>query len=288
MKRTKDRLSAKGVEALVKKAVPGRHADGGGLYLAISPQGHARWTFLYKRGPKQTEIGIHTARSRQGLAALADARAAAARFRDMLTQGIAPKVGKRPVVTMTFADCADAAMKTRKWRHPKTSKQWRHQLTVHCASIRDVPVIEITKDHVVSVLEPLWSTKQVTAVNLRSRIEFVLGWATANKHRSGDNPARWKNNLQFFLPSPAAPVKHFAAMDYRDTPNFVAKLQQQKSVPALALEFLIHTACRLNEVLGAKWDEIELNSNDGPVWTIPGSRMKMAKEHRVPLSARCV
>jgi Arm DNA-binding domain len=183
MKRSIGRLSAKKVEALVKKGAVGRHADGGSLYLSISPSGNARWTFLYKRGAKQSEIGVHPDRAR-GLASLVEARAAAARFRDMLRDGLDPKVSKRPTATMTFAECVREAMKLKTWRHPKSSHQWRMTLTKYCASIQDVPVREITKDHIVACLLPRWSTRQVTAMNLRSRIEYVLAWATAKKHRS--------------------------------------------------------------------------------------------------------
>jgi integrase len=104
----------------------------------------------------------------------------------------------------------------------------------------------------------------------------------------GDNPARWKNCLEFELKEPAPSDNHHAAMDWRNVPTFVSRLRERDGVPSLALEFLILTACRVNEVLGACWGEIDLDHLDGPIWEIPGIRMKRGKPHRVPLSPRCI
>src|SRR5258708_22116846 len=250
MARNLNRLSARKVETLRR---PGRHADGGGLYLSISPTGHRRWVFMYKRGARQTESGVHPDRAR-GLAPLADARSSAARFREMLEQGLDPKMSKRPTATMTFADCVREAMKIKPWRHWKTPLQWRMTLTDYCASIQDVPIGEVTKEHIVACLMPLGEMRPRTAENLRGRIEFVVAWATAKGHRKGDNPARWKNCLEFELSKPKSSDKHHAAMDWRNVPSFVSRLRERENVTiqvleynaslraALVLEFLILTA----------------------------------------------
>jgi integrase len=113
----------------------------------------------------------------------------------------------------------------------------------------------------------------------------VLGYAIVSKLRSGDNPARWKNHLQTLLGGTRRSVEHHAALSFIDAPAFLAELRQQKSTSASALEFLILTAARTGEVIGARWSEINLNQN---TWTIPKERMKSKVDHRVPLCARAI
>jgi integrase len=114
----------------------------------------------------------------------------------------------------------------------------------------------------------------------------VLDFAKAHKLRSGENPASWRGNLALILPKRQKLSRgHHAAMPYGDLPEFIAKLRVTESIHALALEFLILTAGRAGEVLGATWDEIDI---DAKVWVIPASRMKAGREHRIPLSGRAV
>jgi integrase len=138
---------------------------------------------------------------------------------------------------------------------------------------------------VLSAVEPIWKTKPETASRVRGRIESILDWAKARGYRDGENPARWRGHLDHLLPARnrVCRVKHFAALPYAELPVLMAKLRDQQGVPAAGLEFLILTAARTNEVLGARWDEI-----DGNVWTVPAGRMKAGKPHRVPLSDRAV
>ena len=147
----------------------------------------------------------------------------------------------------------------------------------------DVAAIE-TAD-VLRALEPIWKSKSITADRTRGRIEQVIDWAVVRGHRpAGTNPAKWKGHLDQVLPPPRqlAPIVHHAAMPYRDVPAFMIALRAHDTVPARALEFLIHTAARSNEVLGAKWSEIDFA---GKIWVVPASRMKAKREHRVPLSS---
>jgi integrase len=118
---------------------------------------------------------------------------------------------------------------------------------------------------------------------VRGRIESILDFAKARGWREGENPSRWKGNLEFVLPKRAkvAGVVHHAALPYAELPEFVAELRQRDGIAARALEFLILTAARSGEVLGATWAEVDL---EGRLWTVPGSRMKAGREHRVPLS----
>jgi integrase len=132
-------------------------------------------------------------------------------------------------------------------------------------------------------LEPIWTEKTETASRVRGRIESVLDWAKARGYREGENPARWRGHLENLVParSKIARVEHHAALPYTEIANFMAELREQEGVAALALELTILTAARTGEVLGARWDEINL---DGRLWIVPGERMKTGKEHRVPLS----
>jgi integrase len=133
----------------------------------------------------------------------------------------------------------------------------------------------------------LWDAVPPTAARVRNRIEAVLDWATVRGYRSGDNPARWDGHLDQILPSPQKlqPPQHLAALPYQELPAFMAKLRAIQGVTARALEFTILNAARTNEVIGARWDEINLKD---AVWIVPAERMKANKEHRVPLSARAM
>jgi len=151
--------------------------------------------------------------------------------------------------------------------------------------MRDKPVAEIGVEDVLGVLKPLWATKPVTAARTRDRMERVLDAAKAKGHRTGENPARWKGNLKDLLPKRRHVVSHHKAIPYADVPAFITKLRAFEGVGGSALEFAVLTAARPGEVLGARWPEIDLEAK---VWTVPGARMKGGREHRVPLSPRCL
>jgi integrase len=160
------------------------------------------------------------------------------------------------------------------------------------AVVGKLGVDEIDTAAVLGVLKPIWNRIPETASRVRSRIEAVIDFAKAHKWRSGpggaslENPAVWRGTLAHILPKQQKLTRgHHAAMPYGDVPEFVRKLRKLKSPPALALEFLILTAARSGEALGATWGEIDL---DGRVWIIPAARMKAGLVHRVPLSPRIV
>jgi integrase len=115
--------------------------------------------------------------------------------------------------------------------------------------------------------------KPETASRVRGRIEMILDWATARGYRQGDNPARWRGHLNKLLPdkTKVRAVEHFAALPYAEISEFMVGLRRQEGIAARALEFAILTAARTGEVLGATWQEIDLEARQ---WTIPASRMK--------------
>jgi integrase len=279
MARKINRLNARAVATITKH---GRHADGGGLYLSISPNGGRRWVFLYRWHGKPTEIGFGSARD----VTLARARELAGQARGKLAEDINPKDARKPSEGATFGECADRVIEAMRpsWRNGKHAAQWEMTLRDYAAPLRRLPADKITTDDVLSVLKPLWSNKPETASRLRGRIERVLDAAKAQGLRSGENPARWRGHLDQLLPKRQRLTRgHHAAMSYADVPAFMGNLQSRQATAALALEFAILTAGRSGEVLGAKWAEFDL---DRAVWTVPAQRMKAGREHRVPLSRR--
>lgn len=281
MARKINRLNARAVAIITKH---GRHADGGGLYLSISPNGGRRWVFLYRWHGKPTEIGFGSARD----VTLARARELAGQARTKLAEKINPKDGRKPTDGATFGECADRVIQAMRpsWRNSKHAAQWEMTLREYAAPLRRLPVDKIGTDDVLSALKPLWNEKPETASRLRGRIERVLDAAKAQGLRTGDNPARWRGHLDQLLPKRQRLTRgHHAAMRYVDVPAFMAELQSRPATAALALEFAILTAARSGEVLGARWEEFDL---DRALWTVPAARMKAGREHRVPLSRRAL
>jgi integrase len=188
----------------------------------------------------------------------------------------------------TFGQCAEElfASKKKGWRSAKGAAQWIGSLKVHCEPVWDMPVESIDTDAVLTVLHPIWNKIPETASRVRGRIESVLNYAKASKLRSGENAAAWRGHLEMILAKRLRLSKlHFAAMDYRDVPDFIVKLRKSTSIHAAALEFIVLTACRSAEGLGARWSEIDLAAK---IWTIPAARMKSGIEHRVPLSRHAI
>ncbi len=261
-------------------STPGRHSDGGGLYLAISPSGARSWVFMWKTGNKRREMGLGSIRD----VPLAKARQRAADARQKLADRKDPLASRDRPRAMTFGEAADALIESMSpsWRSKKHHKQWSTSLSGYCADLRKMPVAAVRTDDVIEVLKPIWRAKSETASRLRGRIERVLDFARARGQRSGENPARWRGHLDALLPRPAKLTRgHHKAMSFKDVPEFLEVIRCRGGVTALALEFVILTAGRSNEVLGARWDEFDLSKR---VWIVPAARMKAGREHRIPLS----
>ena len=190
------------------------------------------------------------------------------------------------VKVMTFKECAEAYIATNQdgWKNLVHARQWPASLKTYVYPvIGHLGVQAVDLGLVMRCIEPIWTTKPETASRVRGRIERVLGWATVKGYRQGDNPARWQKHLENLLPAPAKvrPVEHHAALPYPEIAAFMAELRSEEGVAARALVFTILTAARTSGVIGARWDEVNVAER---LWTIPGSRMKAGKEHRVPLS----
>ena len=297
MARTMHKLTAIEAETISK---PGRHSDGGGLYLSISSEGRRRWVFLYTWRGKLREAGLGRAKEKKtrdlesrDAVSLKVARDKAAEGRELVRRGVDPisewnKPG--PERVPTFGEVADNFLEVQKpaWRNDKHKAQWAMTLTRYCKQIRETPVNEIDTEAVLLVLKPLWTRAPETASRLRGRVEAVLDAAKARGFigRNEANPARWRGHLDKLLPKRSKLTRgHHAAMEYARLPAFLADLRTRPATAARALEFCILTATRSGEALAARWDEIDI---DAKVWTVPAARTKAAREHKVPLTDRAL
>jgi len=277
------RLSARKVDTVT---TPGRYADGDGLYLVVDPSGAKRWLFFFPWQGKRKEMGLGNLTSTP----LASARLKAAEARQLVSAGTNP-IAARSLAERaskasgtTFGSFADNLVDEieQGFRNDKHRAQWRMTLRVYAAPLRAKRLDDVQTEDVLEVLRPIWRSKPETASRLRGRIERVLDAAKAQGLRSGENPARWRGHLSVLLPKPDKLRRgHHKAMPYDAVPAFVARLRASGGVGAAALEFLILTAARTGEVIGARWDEVDL---DEAVWVVPTDRMKAGREHRVPLA----
>jgi integrase len=282
------RLSATQV---AKEARPGRHRDGGGLGLHIRENGSAQWVLIFQRHGRKREMGLG---SRETVT-LKQARERAHEARSKLAAGIDPINDRlaarrqeaaaaaqlqtvRQVAALFFAKHEARWVKFGDWKRS-------FDLYVHPV-IGNVAIADVGVSHVLRVVEPIWHRIPETAKRVLGRLEELIDFARiAGLRREDANPARWKGGLDAVLPPPSKikPTEHHAALHYRDLPAFMAKLRAEPGVAARALEFLALTGTRMSEARFARWSEIE-----GGVWTIPTERMKMRREHRVPLSPRAL
>jgi integrase len=271
---------------VAKLREPGRYAVGHGAYLQVSEWGTKAWIFRYVRNGKARHVGMGSAI----YVTLSEARERAFEYRRMLVAGIDPLEAKRTatheqriaaVRAKSFKQCALEYIAAHEagWRGDGSRRQWVESLHKHVfPRIGDMPVAKIDIAAVLSVLDAMHDIPE-TQNRVRHRIASVLDWAAARELRAHDNPARRPK----LLPPRKRHVEHFAAMDYRQLPSFMAQLRAQSGASARCLELMILTASRPGETLGARWSEIE-----GDVWTIPDSRMKSGRPHRVPLSSPAV
>ena len=275
--------------AVTKATKPGYIGDGAGLWLQVSASGSKSWIFRFTINGKQREMGlgaVHTL-------TLTEARAKAKECRMLMLDGKDPLDTRKATrlaealeraKMMTFDQCATAYIAAHRsgWKNDKHASQWTNTLATYASPvIGALPVAAVDTSLVVKVLSPIWLTKTETATRLRGRIESVLGWATTSGFREGDNPARWRGHLENLLASPkkTAKVVHHPALPWQEVGQFIADLRQRQGIAARAVEFAILTATRSGEVRGATWAEV-----DAGLWVIPAERMKMGREHRVPLS----
>ncbi len=277
---------------------PGKHAVGGvaGLCLNVTDTGARSWILRRSIAGKRHEIGL-------GSFPTVSLKRARELARDMVAEivsggdplqsrreqrdAIRRAEGRRISFDDAFETYYQQKLKG-ELANEKHKAQWRSTLQAYASPvIGNLPVAEVSLDQVLKILQPIWSEKTVTASRLRGRIEAVLDWARVNGLREGENPARWKGNLDKILPSPSRvkTEENHPAVSLKDAPSWFASLRGRAGIAALALQFLTLTAARSGEVRGATWGELDL---DQQLWTIPAARMKAKRDHRVPLSKMAV
>jgi integrase len=251
----------------------------------------------YLRAGKRRDLGLGPLEQidhKRAMVLASDARA-------LLLKGIDPIDDRKAKVDadkaklaarISFSEATEEyiAFHEHAWRGGDSAKQWRSSLTRYAFPVLgNLSLSDIETAHIQRVLRPIWLKIPVTADRVRNRIESILSWGTANGYRKSDtpNPARWDGHLSELFPSPkkVANVQHHDALPYDDVPAFFQQLASNDSIVARALEFTVLTACRSGEVLQAKWNEIDLPKK---LWTVPASRTKAGREHRVPLSRQAV
>ena len=294
------RITQKQLDQIIREGKVKRHSCGDNLYLNITKSGTANWTIVYDIAGKRQSKGIG-AYSRTSNT-LGMARTKSDSYRVMIKQGSDPKVEEKKELSLkeaksqyqenTFEKIAYDTYEQKRtgWTNQKHNKQWIKTLETYAFPVMGhLPISEVTTNHVLAVLTPIWNTKTETADRVRGRIEAVITRAEALGLREGKNPAQWRGHLSGLVTS-AAKVKqalapkeerHHPALDYRHLPAFMDALAHQGGMGARALEVCILCATRTTETLHATWGEFDLSER---LWVIPARRMKGKKEHRVPLS----
>jgi integrase len=301
--RTLNRLS----DRRAKTAPSGMHADGGGLWLQVSPGPgdmlNRSWVFRFATGEVITsKAGKQRGREREmGLGSLdtvslAEAREKAADCRKLRERGLDPIEARRTqranaaaaqAKAMTFRQCAERYIIAHEstWKNAKHRQQWTNTLSTYAYPVAGaLAVADVDRGMVMKILEPIWETKPETASRLRGRIESVLDWAKVSGYRDGDNPARWKGHLEYLL-SAKPKAERQPSLAYGELPGFLAELRSRDAGSAMALEFLILTVSRTGEVIGMRGEEVDFAKK---LWIVPEGRMKGEREHRVPLSSAAI
>jgi len=311
MSKSLHRLTVKQIDA----ATPGTaNADGGGLLYRATSKGAGKWSFKFVSPDadfraKQTAKGRKSFQRTAGLGAypnvtLAAARDKAAAARALLAKGIDPiedELRAAEIIrqrgeelaqqttnqAMTFGHYADEyflPFVLPGFSNPAHIQQWQATFATHASALRNKSLATITREDVLAILRPIWTAKTVTASRSRQRIERLFAHAIQNGYYRGDNPASWRQ-FDATLPPPRVEPRHHPAVPHEQVADFVTSIRakQADSLAALMLEWITLAACRTGEARFATWSEIDL---DRKVWAIPAGRMKMRRDHVVPITGR--
>ncbi|MGV8860310.1 MAG: tyrosine-type recombinase/integrase [Pseudomonas sp.] len=286
------KLTAKQLDSL---STPGTYEDGEGLRIQVKPNGKKYWVLRFQLAGKRREMGLGA----YPAIGLKEARQKSSDRRRLLRDGIDPLQARdteravqlaaeqqRKSKAITFQDVSADYIEAHRasWKNVKHAQQWTNTLTTYAAPIiGDLATNQITTEHILNILKPIWASKAETANRVRNRIELVLDAAKARGLREGENPARWRGHLDKLLPpsSKAKRTQNHPALPYSELSRFIQALNSIEGQSAYALKMTILTACRTSEVLAANWSEVDLKAK---LWSIPAERMKAGKVHTVPLS----
>ena len=269
--------------AFIRKAPPGRHADGNGLYLYVQPSGARSWVQRLVIRGRRRELGLGST----ALVPLAEAREKAWSNRKLAREGGDPLAEKRRAsAAPTFREAAARVVEQQRagWRDPNYPRVWTKNLERYAfGRIGDALVGEVTGSDVFEVLEPIWHAKPPTARTVLRRMRAVFEWSVAMELRA-TNPC---DRVERILGPQYDTVEHMRALPHCDVARALAKVRASDAaeVVKLGFEFLVLTVARWGEVRWAVWPEINLPQR---VWTVPAGRMKARREHRVPLCSRAL
>lgn len=287
----RDRLKALQVKRIEE---PGVYHDGGGLYLQVSPAGTKSWLFRYRLHSRMREMGLGSFKD----FSLAEARERARLQRQLVADKIDPieqrdarsQAAKEVAAQeISFEECARNyhEQEAVHWKNPKHRDQWINTLRDYAFDkIGNRKVHTVGKTEILAVLPPIWKTKPETASRVRQRMRAILEWAAAKDLYPNYPHGIW-DQIAKALGKRDSERTHHAACPYAEVSKLVTAVKESNSqdIVKLAFEFTILTAARSGETRGAKWSEIKW---DDRLWVIPDSRMKAKKEHRVPLTTRCL
>ena len=284
-----------------------RYGDGGGLYLHVNAQGRKSWIYRWKVAGKAHEMGLggfSDSNKDDCRKSLIGARERAEECREMVAAGKNPKMERdraktKDLVEPTFWECVERYYadkielktlpngKTSGLRNAKSRQHFLMTMREYAKPLNKVKVSQITIDHVLQALRPIWDVKRETASKTQGRIERVLSYATAMGWRSGPNPAQWTKGLDNILPPKptAKEQRHFPALAYSELPDFMDKLRDREGVTARLTEFAILTVARSKQARLAKFQDIDFETG---IWSAPANDMKGGELHTVPLCSRAL
>ena len=291
------RLNPKQVEHLSE---PGRYLDSDGLYLVISTTGSKSWLLRYQLGGKRRDMGLGpfpTVKLKAARLAATEARSLIMQGRDPLDERKAEQQRQKDqrladkAKSVTFKSLAldyhrsHCLHVTDGWRKGWLSKLERYVYPV----MGELPPGQVQTEHVLRVLQPIWSEKPRTASEVRSQIENVLDSAKSLSLRSGENPARWRGHLENLLSRAdkkrAVQVTNHPSLPWRALPAFMDRLSAANDRDSKALQLVILTAARAGMVRLAKWDEFDL---EAATWNLPAERMKARQAFSIPLPKQAI
>lgn len=280
MSRTLNKLSATRVKALRD---PGRHSDGGGLYLRIRPSGARSWIFNYSDNGRRRDLGLGGYTD----VTLAQARVRASACRSAIAEGRPPSSALESRRDVTFKEASQCyiAMRASDWRSAKTHYKWDMFLQRYGRTLMPLACKDIRREDVEAALRPHWVRINHSARYFRSMIESILDYATVKGWREGDNPARWKGNLEHVLARKKPRTHHNKAVTIDAAPKLYRQLTTSNRMGMRCTAFVLLTAARNGEARQASWDQIDWKTQ---VWTVPGDHMKRELDHAVPLSRQAI
>lgn len=270
----------------VQTAKAGKHSDGNGLFLLVKETGGKSWVLRYQINGRRRDLGLGA----YPYVSLLEAREKVIALKKQIKEGFDPLSERQKQKDINFYKASTDFINSKKseWKNAKHASQWTATLETYVYPfIGEINVKNIEVSDIHNLLSKIWTLKPETANRVRGRIESILDYTTALKYRTGENPARWKGNLDHLLPkaNKIKAVKHHEALPYQNISEFMALLNKREGISARALEFLILTTVRTKNVREARWNEIDL---DNKIWIIPADKMKADKEHRVPLCDKAI